>query len=167
MTHTPAPISRLDLYRIGHYDDGTTGFIHTHGHTFSSLEPPWRHNARGISCIPPGTYLCELGTAPSFPNHYCLAGVPDRAGIVIHSGNYAGDTSRGFKSDTEGCILLGRACVMPGPIGGTQRAVSLSRSTVAAFNAYMRGKPFWLTIHPPLADGERVPPPSKPQRAAA
>lgn len=155
MSHSPAQIQALDLYRISHNDDGTPGYMRVMAHTLATLELPWRHNARTISCIPAGRYLCELGTAPSYPLNYCLRGVPDRDGIVIHSGNYAGDVSRGWQSDSKGCILLGRACVMPAPLGKTQRAVCLSKSTIKGFHEIMKGAPFWLTIHPPLTAGQK------------
>lgn len=155
MTHAPQPIAALDLYRISHNDDGTPGHIRVGPHNFATLELPWRHNAREISCIPAGRYYCERGAAPSFPKNYALANVPDRAGIVIHAGNYAGDISRGWKSDSRGCILLGRACVIPAHDGKTQRAVCLSRASIRSLGEIMKGAPFWLTIHPPLTAAEQ------------
>jgi hypothetical protein len=68
---------------------------------FTVLEPPWKNNRRGESCIPTGDYTLSP-RAPTkkfnYP-HLLLGGVPDRDFILAHRGN--------FPSDTEGCLLLG------------------------------------------------------------
>ncbi len=66
------------------------------------LELPWHNNAPQISCIPEGTYRMTYTMSNRFKvMMWGLNGVPDRAGVRIHSGNYAGDKL----SDSEGCIL--------------------------------------------------------------
>lgn len=154
MTHQPAPIPMLDLFRISNNDDGTPGYCRIDGHTFATLELPWRNNEPNKSCVMPGTYLCIFGTSPSFPQHYELQNVPSRDGIVLHAGTYAGDASMGYASQSKGCIFLGRACVMPGPRGKSQRALCLSKSAIATLNQWAAGLPFWLRIHDPLSDAD-------------
>ncbi len=72
------------------------------------LELPWQDNRRGVSCIPPGgsgeeiTYRLKFTHSPKYGRKMWLVdGVKGRAGIRIHSGNYAGID----ESDSEGCLL--------------------------------------------------------------
>lgn len=67
-----------------------------------TLERPYVHNQRGISCIPAGKYICkkvEASTHIPYP-HISVTGVTGRDGICIHKGN--------LFSDSEGCILVGK-----------------------------------------------------------
>ena len=68
--------------------------------------------------------------------------MPNRTYILIHSGNYAGDKSKGFKSHVMGCILLGKKS---GYLGG-QVAILNSRIMVRAFMEHMNYEPFILRI---------------------
>jgi hypothetical protein len=68
-----------------------------------TMELPNRGNAHGISCIPPGIYNVEKIKSTTKGECFSLKNVPDRSGILIHSGNYAS----GYKTDTKGCILVG------------------------------------------------------------
>jgi hypothetical protein len=88
-------------------DQGTFGIFVGDGIQFHSAELPWRDNSPQLSCIPAGRYTCRPYSSPKFPNVYEVTGVPGRSAILIHSGNYAGDTDKGFLSDVLGCILLG------------------------------------------------------------
>ena len=54
----------------------------------------------------------------------------------MHAGNFAGAVKKGFKTNVQGCVLLGRRF---GLIQG-QRAVLVSRATVRRFNNLMAGK---------------------------
>lgn len=78
----------------------TTGQLFAGDLSLFTLELPWNQNAPTRSCIPPGRYRCVL----AFSNRYQrimprLLNVPERDGILIHSGNVAADTS--------GCVLVG------------------------------------------------------------
>lgn len=68
--------------------------------TFASLELPWKDNAKGISCIPKGTYKVITTFSNRFQKDmWQLLDVPGRTGIRIHSANYS--------RQLEGCIALG------------------------------------------------------------
>ena len=73
---------------------------------------------------------------------YRLQGVPCRDGILIHPGNYAGDTLTGLRSDVAGCVLLGMG------IDATngQGMVTDSRQAVATLEAFFQHGPFMLTM---------------------
>lgn len=65
-----------------------------------TLELPWNGNENGLSCIPAGEYPCAITWSNRFARLMPrLYGVPERQGILIHSGNTT--------ADTEGCILVG------------------------------------------------------------
>lgn len=106
-----------------------------------TLELPWRGNQRRVSCIPEGHYDCYYGSS-SKGNVYHVGGVPGRDGILIHAGNWAGDKTKGLRSDVEGCILLGmRRAVLSG-----QDAVTESKRACEVFKEFMDGQSFHLTI---------------------
>lgn len=127
-------------------DDGTFGRLHAeHADAVfecDTLELPWKHNQRNISCIPLGSYLVDWSHSPKFGPCYRLRDVPERSGILIHAGNYAGDRTKMKRADVEGCILLGMS---RGQIK-SQRVISQSRLAVAAFSEFMGEKPFRLHI---------------------
>lgn len=64
-----------------------------------TCEPAWLDNQRNISCIPIGTYACKKIKHRRYGVTLELINVPDRAGILIHSGNTA--------KDSRGCIIVG------------------------------------------------------------
>lgn len=65
---------------------------------YVTLEPPWKDNKVGVSCIPHGTYQATLHNSPKFGTTY-LIDVPGRSEIITHVGNTV--------DDTHGCILVG------------------------------------------------------------
>lgn len=121
----------LTLTRMGSTPWGTFGTLRLpDGTAFPTVEPQWLHNAAGSSCIPAGEYDMAMRSSPivakssgfEFPRGWEVTGVPDRRLIMIHPGNWA--------SDSNGCILVGRAHVV---LGG-KLGVSASR---AAFKDLM------------------------------
>lgn len=142
-------------------DLGTFGLLTTDsGFQCYTAELPWRDlNGDGIgdpllSCINSGTYATLWAPSPTRKNKdgtpeftYRLAGVKGRDGILIHTGNYAGDITKGYKSSVQGCITLGRAIM---DIAG-QKGVSSSRDAIHAFQEDVNGEPFMLAIS--WADG--------------
>jgi hypothetical protein len=133
----------VDLFRMKRGDQGTLGMIFHEGFRCYTLELPWRDNKRSISCIPAGSYSVKVRLSPKYGQAYWVSDVPDRSFILIHSGNWAGDTSKNFKTHVNGCILLGK---QRGLLAG-QLAVLNSRITVKRFQNKLQLQPFTLNIH--------------------
>lgn len=112
----------MTLKRVLFTDDGTQGVLISDGRLrFLTMEPEWKDNVRGISCIPEGSYLCKRVDTPKHGNTFEVLQVPGRDSILIHSGN--------TEADTEGCILLGMEA---GEIDG-KRAVLRSKEAFGKF----------------------------------
>jgi len=124
-------------------NQGTLGMIYYDGFKCYTLELPWKENARNVSCIPKGSYEVKMRLSPKYGQAYWVSDVPDRSFILIHSGNWAGDKSKGFKTHVNGCILLGqkRGLLL------SQLAVLNSRITVKRFMRKLQFQPFTLDIH--------------------
>lgn len=103
---------------------------------------PEIENERRTDCIPAGNYRVEIKQSPKFGRVYEVKGVPNRSAILIHKGNFCGDKKKGFKSDVEGCILLGGAMAK---LEG-QKVVAQSRIAFDKFMLLAAGKPFDLEI---------------------
>ena len=65
-----------------------------------TLELPYLMNIQNISCIPIGLYTVVPRYSEKYKNHYHVIDVDRRDSILIHIGNY--------KTQTEGCILVGK-----------------------------------------------------------
>lgn len=94
----------LYLFRYLSTEDITRGILIEPSSSFliHTLELPWRDNKNSVSCIPEGEYQVSYlakSNSGKYRRVYHVRDVPDRAGILIHSGN----TTR----DTKGCILVG------------------------------------------------------------
>ena len=135
-------MTQVELFRLRRSDQGTEGLLVSGDFNCRTLELPWRQNTRQISCIPPGEYKVEIRLSNKYGRVYWVRRVPNRTYILIHSGNYAGDKSKGFKSHVMGCILLGKKS---GYLGG-QVAVLNSRVAVRNFMEEMEYEPFKLRI---------------------
>lgn len=135
---------RYVLQRGRSTDQGTPGqLLRADGTRVAfSLELPWRDNARSRSCIPAGRYLCRQRRSPRFGEVYAIEGVAGRSNVLIHAGNVAGDTSKGFASDVLGCVLLGQQL---GTLRG-QLALLVSRPAVSALQREAGGEPFTLEV---------------------
>ena len=122
------------LERLESTADYTLGQLVADGLTVHTLEPPWRDNARGVSCIPPGRYECARRKSPRYGETYWLLDTDPRQFILIHPGNLARHT---------------RGCILPGQRVGwldRQRAVLLSRAAVREIEALFANEPFTLEI---------------------
>lgn len=135
-------MKQVNLFRLQRSDQGTEGMLVVDDFNCKTLELPWRNNQPQISCIPAGEYNVEIRLSNKYGRIYWVRKVPDRTYILIHSGNFAGDISKGFKSHVMGCILLGKK---RGFLGG-QVAVLNSRITVRDFMETMDYEPFTLNI---------------------
>jgi hypothetical protein len=133
----------VQLFRLKRGDQGTMGILMAPGFSCYTLELPWRDNQRNISCIPEGEYDVRIRISPKYGQVYHVKKVPNRSYILIHSGNWAGDTSKGYRTHVNGCILLGKS---RGTLAG-QLAVLNSRITVKKFMKIMDNRPFTLKIH--------------------
>lgn len=144
------------LTRLESGSAGTFGRLTTpEGFSCATVELPWRGNLKQKSCIPKGTYLCEMAESPHYGRAYHIRNVPDRDGILIHPANVGGDVDAGYDSQLLGCIALGAEVVMfhagtklnnKLTLKKAQRGVSASRPTVSAFADHMKAEPFELTI---------------------
>ena len=125
-------------------DHGTEGLLSIPhlGVSLFTLELPWRDNMSSISCIPAGEYKVAMRKSPRFGLCYWVQEVENRNFILIHAGNFAGDTSKGLKSNVEGCILLGKK---RGILAG-QRAVLTSKPAVRELAEILENEPFNLII---------------------
>ena len=124
-------------------DQGTFGNLSApNGFTCKVAELPDRDNKTNISRIPAGRYKVVPYTSKRFGKVYLIVDVKARTYILTHSGNLAGDVSKGFRTHSHGCILLGKYF---GVLNG-QRAVMCSRPIVRSFSNLMGDKPFTLEI---------------------
>ena len=132
----------VKLFRMKRSDQGTFGMLIAPGFQCYTGELPWRENERNISCIPPGEYEVRIRISPKYGQVYHIKDVPNRSFILIHSGNWCGDTSKGYRTHVNGCILLGQK---RGLLLG-QLAVLNSRITLRRFMDSVALEPFKLNI---------------------
>jgi len=131
------------LTRLSSSDQGTFGVLVAPGFWCYTLELPWRDNQSNISCIPKGKYAVEICHSPHFGTIYHIKDVPDRANVLIHAGNWAGDVSKGYRTNVKGCILLG---ARRGVDNKGQKVLWNSGTTVRKFMSKMHNRPFELVI---------------------
>jgi len=106
------------LIRLESSPEVTLGVLLLDGRVFcQTLELPWKNNAKSISCIPEGNYVCKRVDSPKFGNTFEIQNVPDRDDVLLHQGN--------FVRDSRGCIIVGggfNVTTTPTSItGGTSR----------------------------------------------
>jgi hypothetical protein len=107
------------LRRLSEDNYGTHGrFEYENGVVIcQTIERRWYDNQRDISCIPDGTYGC-VPHVKSNNGQECwlLNNVPDRSGVLIHTGN--------TENDSEGCIIIGLVAT---PEGVEESALALEK----------------------------------------
>ena len=87
----------ISMYR-DYLKDRTDGvMIMPDGEALPTLEPPWRDNEVGVSCIPEGMYRVRRDTTGRF-QYYEVMDVPNRTEIEMHRGTKP--------SHSQGCILF-------------------------------------------------------------
>lgn len=95
----------IHLHRVEAHADRTLGRLAVYGAEGAlrfegwALEPPWRDNRRGESCIPCGLYGLAWRVSRRYGRHLLVQETTPRQFILLHAGNYP--------RDTEGCILPG------------------------------------------------------------
>ena len=162
-------MSRATLTRGPSSSDGTPGILVSENQAFrcATAEPPWvdldgdGKRDKGLSRVKAGEYRCLFTVSPSRKNPdgtpeatYELQDTPDAAGVRIHAGNFAGDETKGYLSDSQACILVGADWVnMPIPAKKAhltklshQMGVSASRQTLATLHTFFNREPFTLSI---------------------
>lgn len=111
----------------------TTGTLSMPGFTCKTLELPNRGNKKGVSCIPPGQYVCERRDWGKYAGTFEITQVPGRCDVLFHSGNNT--------SHTKGCVLLGLK------INEQGNGICTSKDTVKRFLDKLSGvKSFVITI---------------------
>lgn len=134
---------RATLTRTETTDQGTFGTLVTDtGFTCRTGELPWRDNHSDFSCIPPGEYFCSYHYSPSHGLCYWVGAVPNRQDIQIHSANFCGDKTKGFKSELLGCIAPG----LDVGILASQKAVIHSREALIALETNLNCENLMLKI---------------------
>lgn len=134
----------VTLRRIRSNDSGTFGELVVDGQLFHTGELPWRDNARGLSSVPAGSYVCHWRWSPARNrNLYGLLDVPGRSDIEIHVGNWCGDKTKGLLCNVDGCILLGLG--FSNDLNG-QPGVTSSGAAIDMFERLMGGEDFRLDI---------------------
>ena len=132
-----------------HYSDlGTKGVISENGIKIcDTLELHEENNKNRESHIPIGKYLCKIVNSPKFGKVYEITNVPNRGNVLIHSGNFAGDTDKGYKSDVLGCVELGNGYgIIEYAPGKKQFGILKSKLTFNLFMQYMKDLPFYLEV---------------------
>lgn len=141
----------VNQYRFASSNQGTKSLAVTVLEGFESfcmIELPWRNNEPNYSCIPDGEYLCKFRKSKKFREHYHLQDVKGRTWILTHSGNLAGDTKRGWKTHSHGCLLPGSRFgkIEIDKHNTYQDAVFSSRPTLRKLITAMEKKDFVLRI---------------------
>ncbi len=136
------------LFRLPTSEQGTFGYMIYDGKVIHTIELPDKDNQRNVSCIPTGDYTCSLFYSHHFKRYlYNVKNVNGRSYILIHSGNFAGDTSKGWQSHFNGCIGLGLSRgIIRNKFGKEQQAILNSRTALRRFMTYMNNEDFKLHI---------------------
>ena len=131
-----------------YFDLGTKGVISENGIKIcDTLELHEENNKKRESHIPIGKYLCKIVNSPKFGKVYEITNVPNRGNVLIHSGNFAGDTDKGYKSDVLGCVELGNGYgIIEYAPGKKQFGILKSKLTFNLFMQYMQDLPFYLEV---------------------
>jgi len=121
-----------------YYPKGTNGELWINGQSIGyTIELPWLHNQRNISCIPEGRYELVKRYTETRGWHILVKDVPDRSWILFHPANNA-------LKELKGCIAPVSKVVRPGK--GTQSKVADSRLKTLVLEAMERGENVFLNI---------------------
>ena len=139
-------VLELTLCRGATTDQGTVGWLMmNYVPVCFVMELPWRDNQANVSCIPAGRYQVSYlprSASGKYRDVYHVQDVPDRSGILIHPGNFAGDKQMGYQTDSWGCLL---PATRLGVLGG-QKAGLASRAALRKLHGLTHRKDFNLTI---------------------
>jgi hypothetical protein len=124
----------LELTRT-YYPEGTNGELKLM--VCNTIELPWLHNQRRISCIPEGRYALKKRFTRKHQMHLLVLEVPGRDGILIHPANDAG-------SELMGCIAPVTTHTGPG-MGGQSRLAN-EKLKALVLEALKRNEKVFITI---------------------
>lgn len=133
---------KLTLIRTDSSDQGTFGILLFADTWCYTAELPDRNNRPNLSCIPAGRYAVSVRRSPKYGKVYHVKNVKDRSHILLHHGNFAGDKTRGLRTHSAGCILLGSK---RGRLYG-QNAVLASKVARTKLETRMNWEPFELEV---------------------
>jgi len=123
-------MKQVKIFRVEDGAQGTFGVLTIDDRAICvTLERPWLNNAKGLSCIPLGSYHCSRYRSKKFGNTFVVEDVLGRSGILFHSGNRA--------TDSKGCIILARKFHTFSP---NDRGVMESKEAMASFLDEMKGE---------------------------
>ncbi len=126
---------------------GVLGVLTFGDETLWTMELPWRENRRNVSRIPDGKFEVCPRVSPRFGPCLAVHGVEGRSHILFHSGNLAGDVTKGWLSHSKGCILPGMRCGTLTLDGHPpQRAVLGSRTAMRRLMTWADGRGFALEV---------------------
>ena len=135
------------LTRIESSDHGTLGRLTAPGlDRIWVMEPPWRDNRRGESCIPNGRYVVVPHHSPRYGRCLLVTGTGPRTHILVHPGNLGGDRALGLHTHTLGCQLPGLREGWLVVRGRRQRAVLASRTAWRRLMTWADDRPYTLEI---------------------
>ena len=127
----------VSLHRIENTSEHTFGEMHVLGERFYIIERPWLDNRSNVSCIPTGVYtglFMARSSSGKYKNVYWLQEVPNRGGILVHSGNLV--------KHSLGCLIIG---LRAGHLGG-KRAVLNSKTALHEFVELLDQRPILMDI---------------------
>ena len=136
----------LQLIRLTSKSKQTTGSLVVHDALkdyarFTTIELPSINNQKNISCIPPGTYKAKKILSNTFGWCIHILNVPNRTGILIHSGN--------FYTNTKGCILVGESFAKIN--NDSQTDITNSKKSIALLTSFfIPEKEFIISIQPAI-----------------
>jgi hypothetical protein len=122
--------------------EGISGFLIFMGNLIHTGELPWKGNKPNLSCFPRGEYKVVMRISPKYGKVYHVTGVQGRSYILFHQGNFFGDKTRGYRTNTAGCVMVG---MKKGKLDG-QKAVLASRLARTKFEITMGFEPFILKV---------------------
>ena len=91
----------IRLIRTSTSAHGTEGILSCDNLLLYTLELPWHDNTPNMSCIPAAKYQVAPRHSHKFGDTYHVQDVPQRTHILIHSGNFAGDTQQHLKTHVQ------------------------------------------------------------------
>ena len=86
---------KVIIERFCYAQNCSIGVLYVEGKKFYTIERPWIGNARNISCIPEGTFLCKRYNSGKHGSTFEII-VPNRDYILFHVANKA--------EEVEGCV---------------------------------------------------------------